>query len=163
MHFKKHGLISACDNTFATPILQRPLDFGFDIVVHSATKYLNGHSDTINGIAISNNPELIEKLELLQYAVGAVAGAFDSYFVLRGIKTLALRMERHCYNASELALWLTSHPKIKRVIYPGLPNHPQHDTAKKQMSSFGGMISIELNGDLAQTKRVLENPSFCTR
>ena len=139
---KKHHLISVADNTFATPILQRPLEFGFDIVMHSATKYLNGHSDMIGGIAIvGENAELAEQMAFLQNAMGAIAGPFDSFLALRGLKTLAVRMERHCENALELATWLEKHPKVARVIYPGLKSHPQHDLAKKQMSHFGGMIT----------------------
>ncbi len=154
---KQHKLISVADNTFATPILQRPLELGFDIVTHSATKYLNGHSDMVGGIAIvGNNAELAEQLGFLQNAIGAIAGPFDSFLALRGVKTLAVRMERHCSNAMELAAWLEKHPKVARVIYPGLKSHPQHDLAKKQMEYFGGMITIELNCDLKATVRALE-------
>jgi len=155
---KKHNVITVVDNTFASPILQRPLELGFDIVVHSATKYLNGHSDVIGGIAVVGcNKEIAEQLAFLQNAVGAIAGPFDSFLVLRGIKTLSLRMERHCQNALELAEWLALHPKIARVIYPGLPSHPQHALAKKQMCYFGGMISLELKTNLQGTLKVLEN------
>lgn len=154
---KKHRLISVVDNTFATPLLQRPIEYGFDIVVHSATKYINGHSDVINGIAVvGENKELADKLAFLQNSVGAIAGPFDSFLALRGVKTLALRMERHCSNAFELANWLNEHPKVSRVIYPGLPEHPQHALAKQQMKQFGGMITIELNSSLQETIRVLE-------
>lgn len=154
---KKHHLISVADNTFATPILQRPLELGFDIVMHSATKYLNGHSDMVGGIiAIQNQPELYEKLMYLQNAVGAIAGPFDSFLALRGLKTLAIRMERHCANALELASWLAQHPKVAEVYYPGLPSHPQHQLAKKQMQMFGGMISVVLKANLAQTISFLE-------
>lgn len=154
---KQHQLLSVVDNTFATPILQRPLELGFDIVIHSTTKYINGHSDIIGGIAIiGNNPELAQQLGFLQNAIGAIAGPFDSFLALRGVKTLALRMERHCFNAMELAQWLDKHPKVSRVIYPGLPHHPQHLLAKQQMSHFGGMISVELKNDLAGTVKVLE-------
>lgn len=154
---KKHRLITVADNTFATPILQRPLELGFDIVVHSATKYLNGHSDMIGGIAIvGNNKELAEQIGFLQNAVGSIAGPFDSFLALRGLKTLSLRMERHCSNAMELASWLEKHPKVARVIYPGLASHPQHALAKKQMANFGGMITAELKGDLQTTVRMLE-------
>lgn len=159
---KEHDILTACDSTFATPMLQRPLDFGVDVVVHSATKYINGHSDSINGVIASKNDKLIQQLELLQYAIGAVPSPFDCYLVLRGIKTLALRMERHCDNAMQLAQWLDTHPKVKQVIYPGLQHHPQHTIAKQQMSAFGGMISLELHADLAQTKRVLENVQIFT-
>ncbi len=154
---KKHHLISVADNTFATPILQKPLELGFDIVVHSATKYLNGHSDMVGGIAIvGNNNELAEKLAFLQNAIGAIAGPFDSFLALRGVKTLAIRMERHCSNALALANWLETHPKVARVIYPGLKSHPQHQLAKQQMHFFGGMITAELKCNLAETVKILE-------
>lgn len=154
---QKNRLISVVDNTFATPFLQRPLELGFDIVVHSATKYLNGHSDMIGGIAVvGDNTDLAEQLAFLQNAVGAIAGPFDSFLALRGLKTLAVRMDRHCDNALELANWLEKHPKIARVIYPGLKSHPQHELAKKQMQQFGGMMSVELKGNLSETVQVLE-------
>ncbi len=155
---KQHHLIAVADNTFATPILQRPLELGFDIVVHSATKYINGHSDIVGGIAIvGEDTRLAEQLSFLQNAVGAIAGPFDSFLALRGVKTLALRMERHCQNAEMLASWLATHPKVAQVIYPGLLSHPQHYLAKQQMKQFGGMVSILLKGDLAETQRVVEN------
>lgn len=154
---KKHQLISVVDNTFATPILQRPLEMGFDIVMHSATKYLNGHSDMVGGIVVVNDhPHLLEKLAYLQNAVGAIAGPFDSFLALRGLKTLAVRMKQHCENAQILAEWLEKHPKVATVFYPGLTSHSQHKLAKKQMSDFGGMISIILKCNLDETKRVLE-------
>ncbi len=154
---KQHHLISVADNTFATPLIQRPIELGFDIVMHSATKYINGHSDMIGGIVVVNdNAELAEKMAFLQNSVGAVASPFDSFLALRGVKTLALRMERHCSNALELASWLEKHPKISRVIYPGLSSHPQHALAKQQMQLFGGMITAELACDLAQTVEILE-------
>jgi cystathionine beta-lyase/cystathionine gamma-synthase len=154
---KKHQLLSVADNTFATPLIQRPLEKGFDIVVHSATKYLNGHSDMIGGIAIvKDNKELADQLAFLQNAVGAIAGPFDSFLALRGLKTLDVRMERHCKNALELASWLTTHPLVEKVIYPGLDTHPQHALAKHQMEQFGGMISIELKCTLQETVSVLE-------
>lgn len=153
---KKNKLISVCDNTFATPILQRPLELGFDLVMHSATKYLNGHSDTVNGILIvGENKKIAEQLTYLQNAIGSIAAPFDSFLVLRGLKTLAIRMQRHCENAMALAQWLAKHPNVNRVIYPGLPNHPQHPLAQKQMSAFGGMISCELKYNLTQTKKML--------
>ncbi len=153
---RKHQLISVADNTFATPWIQRPLEYGFDIVVHSATKYLNGHSDIISGIVVvGDSSELADKLAFLQNASGAIASPFDSFMVLRGIKTLPLRMQKHCENAIELAHWLEKHPKVKHVIYPGLSNHPQHSLAKEQMRAFGGMISLIINADLQETKRVL--------
>ncbi len=155
---KKHKIISVADNTFATPIIHRPLEYGFDIVVHSATKYLNGHSDVIGGITvIGDNKELADQIEFLQNSVGAVASPSDSFLVMRGLKTLVVRVERHCENALALAQWLSTHPKIAHVIYPGLPHHPQHSLAKTQMAYFGGMISVELKCDLKQTIRMLEH------
>lgn len=144
---KKHDLISVADNTFATPWIQKPLSLGFDIVVHSATKYLNGHSDIIGGIAVAGeNQELAEKLGFLQNAIGAIAGPFDSFLAHRGVKTLGLRMERHASNALAVAQFLEAHPKVERVIYPHLPSHPQYALAKKQMRAGGGMISALLKG-----------------
>ncbi len=154
---KKHKLISVVDNTFATPIIQRPLEYGFDIVVHSATKYLNGHSDIIGGVTIvGENDEISEQIKFLQNSVGAIASPFDSFLVLRGLKTLVVRMERHCENALELAHWLAANPKVSRVIYPGLTSHPQHALAKEQMKYFGGMISVELACNREETIRMLE-------
>jgi cystathionine beta-lyase/cystathionine gamma-synthase len=151
------------DNTFASPILQRPLEYGIDIVMHSTTKYINGHSDMIGGIVvIGDNPKLLESLAFLQNSVGAIAGPFDSYLTLRGVKTLALRMERHCQNAFLLAEWLEKHPKISRVIYPGLRSHPQHKLAKEQMRDFGGMLSMELKSDLKGTVKFLERCQIFT-
>jgi cystathionine beta-lyase len=153
---KEKQCIMVADNTFATPILQQPLNVGFDIVVHSATKYLSGHSDMVGGIAVSNNDELCEQLRFLQNAVGAIAGPFDSYLALRGLKTLAIRMQKHCDNAMELAHDLQQHPLVEKVYYPGLDHHPQHALAKKQMRHFGGMISVALRCDLAHCKQILE-------
>jgi cystathionine beta-lyase len=154
---KQYNLISVADNTFATPLLQRPIEYGFDIVVHSATKYLNGHSDVISGIAVvGKNAELAEQLSFLQNAVGAIAGPFDSFLVLRGIKTLAVRMDRHCESALELAGWLEKHPRVSHVYYPGLKSHAQHALAAQQMQKFGGMISIELKCGKADTIKMLE-------
>ena len=154
------GILCVADNTFASPWVQRPLELGFDVVVHSTTKYLNGHSDVIGGVAIvGDDPRLapvVERLGFLQNAVGGIAGPFDSFLALRGLKTLALRMERHCANALALAQWLEAQPKVARVRYPGLPSHPQHALAARQMHGFGGMISIDLSTDLAGTKRFLE-------
>ncbi len=155
---RSRGLISVCDNTFATPFVQRPLEFGFDIVVHSTTKYLNGHSDCLGGAAIvrSGSP-LAERLAYLQNALGSVPGPFDAFLTLRGIKTLALRMERHCANALAVAGFLEGHPKVQRVHYPGLPSHPQHALARRQMTGgFGGMVTAVLKGSLEDTRRVLE-------
>jgi cystathionine gamma-lyase len=157
----ENELLSVCDNTFATPWIQRPLEVGFDIVLHSATKYLNGHSDIVGGVVVvGDRPELtpvIDRLGFLQNAVGAVAGPFDSFLAMRGLKTLALRMERHCANALSLAAWLEEHPKVRLVRYPGLPSHPQHELARRQMHGFGGMITIHLDSDLSGTRRVLEH------
>ena len=155
---RSRGLISVCDNTFATPFVQRPLEYGFDIVVHSTTKYLNGHSDCLGGAAIvrSGSP-LAERLAYLQNALGSVPGPFDAFLTLRGIKTLALRMERHCANALAVAGFLEGHPKVQRVHYPGLPSHPQHALARRQMTGgFGGMVTAVLQGSLDDTRRVLE-------
>jgi cystathionine gamma-lyase len=154
---RRRGVLSAADNTFASPYVQNPLEFGFDIVVHSTTKYLNGHSDMVGGCAIvGDNVELADKLRFLQNAVGAIQGPFDSFLALRGLKTLALRMERHCASALKIAQWLERHPKVKRVFYPGLESHPQHALARKQMRAFGGMISAELKGTLDDVRRFLE-------
>lgn len=160
---RKHHLLAVADNTFATPITQRPLEYGFDIVVHSATKYINGHSDIINGVAVvGNRAELGDQLHFLQNSTGAIAGAFDSFLALRGVKTLALRMERHQQNAMELASWLEKHPKVARVIYPGLKSHPQHALACAQMSGFGGMISLDLKYTLEETKLFLQKTGLFT-
>ncbi len=154
---REHQLISVADNTFATPMSQRPLELGFDIVVHSATKYLNGHSDVINGVVvIGDDPELAEKLAYLYNAIGSIAGPFDSFLALRGLKTLYLRMQQHNSNAMELAAWLEQHPKVSKVYYPGLPSHPQYQLALQQMELFGGVFSFELNCGLAETKKFLE-------
>jgi cystathionine gamma-lyase len=153
---KERKLLSVADNTFASPFLQRPLEFGFDIVMHSATKYIGGHSDLVGGVAITSDAELGDRLAFLQNAVGAIAGPFDSFLALRGLKTLHLRMERHSQNAQQLAEWLSRHSSVERVLYPGLESHPQHALAKRQMKAFGGMISVVLKGDLAYARRVLE-------
>jgi cystathionine gamma-lyase len=156
---KRRGILTVCDNTFATPFLQRPLEHGIDIVVHSTTKYLNGHSDAIGGAAVvrHGNGELREKLTYLQNAVGGVSGPFDSFLTLRGIKTLALRMERHCSNAMAIARFLETHPKVSRVIYPGLASHPHHELAKRQMQGgFGGIVTAELRGGIEDARRFLE-------
>lgn len=154
---RKRNIITVADNTFASPYLQRPLEFGFDIVVHSTTKYLNGHSDMVGGIAVvGENAELRERLGFLQNAVGAIQGPFDSFLALRGVKTLALRMERQSSSALKIAEWLEKHPKVNKVIYPGLKSHPQHTLARSQMRAFGGMISAELKTDLAGARAFLE-------
>jgi len=154
---KQHHLLSVVDNTFATPLIQRPLELGFDIVVHSATKYLGGHSDIICGAVVVNDNDLAQQLGFLQNSIGGIASPFDSFLALRGLKTLAVRMERHCHNASVLAEWLEKQPRIKQVIYPGLTSHPQHALAKEQMRYFGGMISIIIDGDKQTTLSVLEH------
>ena len=154
---KKAGAITAADNTFASPYVQRPIEHGFDVVMHSATKYLNGHSDIIGGIAVvGDNAELADRLAFLQNAVGAIAGPFDSFLANRGVKTLHLRMQRHCENALEVATWLERHQAVERVIYPGLASHQQIELAKRQMNGFGGMVTAILKGDLETSRRFLE-------
>jgi cystathionine gamma-lyase len=154
---REHGALSVVDNTFATPWIQRPLEHGIDIVMHSATKYLNGHSDMVGGVVVVGADEaLAERLAFLQNAVGAVAGPFDSFLALRGLKTLDVRMQRHCENAMRLAVWLASHPGIESVGYPGLASHPQHDLARKQMRAFGGMVTAVLRGGLPAARAFLE-------
>jgi cystathionine gamma-lyase len=154
---KRRGIISAADNTFASPIVQRPIEQGFDLVMHSATKYLNGHSDMVGGVVVvGDNQDVADRLRFLQNAVGAIAGPFDSFLALRGLKTLPLRMRQHCASAGELAQWLEAHPKVERVIYPGLESHPQHALAKRQMNGFGGMITLTLKGDITDARRFLE-------
>jgi cystathionine gamma-lyase len=154
---RARGIWAAADNTFASPWIQRPLEFGFDFVVHSTTKYLNGHSDMVGGVAVvGENAALAERLAFLQNAVGAIQGPFDSFLALRGLKTLALRMERHSTSAMKIARWLEAHPKVRRVYYPGLESHPQHALARTQMRAFGGMISADLAGTLDDARRFLE-------
>ncbi|HUK00899.1 MAG TPA: PLP-dependent aspartate aminotransferase family protein [Steroidobacteraceae bacterium] len=154
---RRRGLITVCDNTFATPYIQRPLEYGIDIVVHSATKYLNGHSDALGGAAITSSAEIADRLKFLQNGLGNVPSAFDCFLILRGIKTLALRMQRHCESAFAIARFLEAHPKVNRVYYPGLESHRQHALARRQMQGrFGGIISAELKGDLADARRFLE-------
>lgn len=153
---KERGLLTVADNTFASPYIQRPLEYGFDVVVHSATKYLNGHSDVIAGVALTANPDLADRLAFLQNAAGAVLGPFDAFLALRGLKTLALRMERHCANAAAIARWLSQHPAIEKVHYPGLESHPQHALARRQMHGYGGMVSAVVKGGLPAAKKLLE-------
>ena len=157
----EHGALAVADNTFASPILQRPLELGCDVVIHSATKYLNGHSDMVGGIAVvddAKNKELGDKLAFIQNAVGSVLGPMDSFLALRGVKTLALRMDRTCANANDLAHWLEAQGQVARVHYPGLASHPQHELARRQMrGGFGGMITLTLDTDLAGARRFLEN------
>jgi cystathionine gamma-lyase len=157
---RERGVLAVCDNTFASPIVQRPLEQGFDIVVHSTTKYMNGHSDVIGGVAVvgrdARHQTLRERLGFIQNAVGAIQGPFDSFLVLRGIKTLALRVERSCANALDLAAWLERQPGVRRVHYPGLASHPQHELARRQMHGYGGIVSVDLATDLAGARRFLE-------
>ncbi|NHB95088.1 trans-sulfuration enzyme family protein [Photorhabdus stackebrandtii] len=160
---QRHGIISVADNTFASPYIQRPLDLGFDIVVHSATKYLNGHSDVIAGLAVvGKDANLAEKLGFLQNSVGGVLDPFSSFLVLRGMRTLALRMQRHIDSAEKIARWLAQQPQIETVFYPGLPSHPQHELAKRQMKGFGGMISVHLKGDDDYARRLIQELKLFT-
>ncbi len=154
-------IITVCDNTFATPLLQRPLTLGFDIVMHSATKYLSGHSDVIAGILVTRRPDLAERLRYLQNAAGGILGPFEAYLTLRGIKTLAVRMRQHCHSGAKIAEWLDAHPKVERVAFPGLPSDPQRELARKQMRlecspAGGGMITFWLKGGLQDARRFLE-------
>lgn len=157
---KKQKLISVCDNTFATPYLQRPLEHGFDIVVHSLTKYLNGHSDMLGGLVVTNSNKVAERLRFFQKAVGGILSPFDAWLCLRGTKTLPVRMERHGESAMILAKWLSKQKKIQKVYYPGLRNHPQYELAKRQMRNFGGMISFDL-GSLPAAKKFLKRVQLC--
>ena len=159
---KRKKLLTVADNTFASPYVQRPIERGIDIVMHSTTKYLNGHSDIIGGCVVVDTDDLGERMRFLQNAVGAIAGPFDSFLALRGLKTLALRMERHCSNALAIARRLETHLKVAQTIYPGLESHPQHALAKKQMSAFGGIVTFAVKGGLAATKRVLERTELFT-
>jgi cystathionine gamma-lyase len=160
---RRHGLIAVADNTFASPYIQRPLELGIDIVAHSTTKYLNGHSDMVGGVVVvGENADLADRLKFLQNAVGAIAGPFDSFLALRGVKTLALRMERHSANGLKIARWLEGRNDVRRVFYPGLESHPQHAVAKRQMHAFGGMVTAVLDRDLAGTKRFLERVRLFT-
>jgi cystathionine gamma-lyase len=161
---RKRGLLTVCDNTFASPWIQRPLEHGFDIVVHSTTKYINGHSDVIGGAAVIRKDDALKaKLAFLQNAVGGVPSPFDAFLTLRGIKTLAVRMERHCHNAVQIAEWLENHPKIEKVLYPGLASHPQHALARRQMNGrYGGMVTAVLKGGLESSRRFLERCKLFT-
>ena len=159
---KACGAITVCDNTFATPLLQRPLEHGIDMVMHSTTKYLGGHSDTVGGALITGDKALAEKLRFMQNAIGSVMGPFDAYLTLRGVKTLAVRMRQHCSSAARIAAWLEKHPKVARVTYPGLASHPQHALAARQMRldgqpAGGGMITAYLTGGIDESRRFLEN------
>ena len=160
---KRRGITCVADNTFASPYCQRPLEQGFDVVVHSTTKYLNGHSDMVGGVAVvGENAALRDQLKFLQNSVGAISGPFDSFLALRGLKTLALRMQRHTTSAQAIAEWLERQPAVKRVIYPGLASHPQFALAERQMSAFGGIVSVELAGDLDAARRMLERTELFT-
>jgi cystathionine gamma-lyase len=160
---RRHGLLSVVDNTFASPILQRPLEHGADLVMHSATKFLNGHSDMVGGMVVAgDNAELAEQMAFLQNSIGAVQGPFDSFLALRGLKTLPLRMKAHCENASRIAAHLSGHPAIAEVIYPGLPSHPHHALAARQMHGFGGIVSVRLKGGFDAGKRFCERVELFT-
>jgi cystathionine gamma-lyase len=153
---REHGLIAAADNTFASPYNTQPISYGFDIVMHSATKYINGHSDIIGGVAVVASEELAERMAFLHMSIGAIQGPFECFLAMRGLKTLGVRMERHAENAEEIASWLTTRDEVAEVIYPGLASHPQHELALRQMRTPGGMLSFRLDGDLAKTKRFME-------
>jgi cystathionine beta-lyase/cystathionine gamma-synthase len=157
---RNRGVRLAVDNTFMSPYFLRPIEFGASIVIHSTTKYLNGHSDSVGGVAVTANPEDAERIGFLQNAVGAIISPFDSFLILRGIKTLAVRMKQHDENGRRVATFLAEHPRVEKVYYPGLPNHPQHERAKRQMSGFGGMIAFE-TGSLAAAGTVLDNVRLC--
>jgi cystathionine gamma-lyase len=159
---KKHGIKSVVDNTFMSPYFQKPLDLGADVVIHSVTKYMNGHSDVVGGVLITNDSALYQELKYLQNAVGAVPGPQDCFLVLRGLKTLHVRMREHERNAIEIARFLEKHPKVEKVIYPGLSTHPQHELAKRQMSGFGGMISFVIRGGLDEARKLLERTKLFT-
>ncbi len=159
---RKRGIISVVDNTFMSSYFQKPLKLGADIVVHSVTKYMNGHSDVVGGILVTNRDDLYEELRFVQNAVGAVPAPMDCFLVLRGLKTLHVRMERHAQNAMKIARFLEAHPRVSRVIYPGLESHPQHALAKRQMSGFGGMISFDIQGGLPEARRFLERVKIFT-
>ena len=153
-------ILTVCDNTFLSPALQRPLDFGIDLVLHSTTKYLNGHSDSVGGVVVTNNREIADRLAFLQNGVGAILSPFDSWLILRGTKTLALRMRQHDENGRVVAAFLAEHPRVQKVYYPGLPSHPQHELAKRQQKGFGAMIAFE-TGSLENAKKVLESVKLC--
>lgn len=161
---KEHGLITVCDNTFCSPYIQKPLELGFDLVVHSATKYLNGHSDVVGGIAVCSDQreDLAENLAFLANSIGSIMGPFDSFLVLRSLKTLQLRMQQHCANAQQIADFLQAHSGIDKVYYPGLPDHPNHAIAKSQMNGFGGMVTAVLKGGLGSATKFLERTELFT-
>ncbi|NNF15762.1 MAG: cystathionine gamma-synthase [Gammaproteobacteria bacterium] len=159
---REHDLITVADNTFASPYNQRPLDFGFDMVLHSATKYINGHSDVVGGVVVCKDDDYGERIAFVQNSAGGIAGPFDSFLALRGLKTLALRMERHNHNGQELAQWLSDHPRVDKVLYPGLPSHPAHELASAQMGGFTGMISIYVAGGATGARTFLEQVQLFT-
>ena len=159
---KKHGLISVMDNTFSSPYFLRPLEFGIDIVMHYTTKYLNGHSDVVGGAIVTNTDDLTERVAFLHNALGAIAGPFDSWLVLRGIETLPVRMKQHEINATAVARFLKTHPAVDRVYYPGLADHPGHELAAKQMKGFGGMVSFEMKGGLEAVNNFLRKVKVFT-
>lgn len=164
---RANGIMTACDNTFCSPMVQRPLELGFDICMHSGTKYIGGHSDVIGGFLVTGDAAIAERIRFHQNSIGSVLSPFDSYLMLRGMKTLSIRMQRHCDSAMQLARWLEQHPRVRRVIYPGLPSHPQHELASRQMRiegepAGGGIISVDLDGDLAGTRRMMESLSVFT-
>ena len=155
---RKHNILAVCDNTFASPYLVNPLEYGFDIVMHSVTKYINGHSDMIGGVAVvKDDDQLIEKMKLLQMSTGGVSGPFDSFLALRGVKTLGLRMRQHCENALTIAQYLSTHNKVEKVVYPWIDSHPQYDLALRQLEGGGGMVTAILKGGLEESRKVLEN------
>lgn len=154
---KKYDVQTVVDNTFATPFFQNPLDWGVDIVLHSTTKYIGGHSDVVGGTLITNNKELDNKVKFNRMSLGLNPSPFDTWLITKGIKTLAIRMERHAENAIKIASYLEAHPRVKTVFYPGLPSHPQHETAKKQMRGFGGIVSVEFDMDIEQTKKLISS------
>jgi cystathionine beta-lyase/cystathionine gamma-synthase len=158
---RRNRLISVCDNTFATPYLQQPLSDGIDMVIHSLTKYLNGHSDMLGGLVVTSETKIAERLRFIQKSVGAILSPFDAWLCLRGVKTLHVRMEQHSKNAMQVVRWLSKQKKVKRVLYPGLPSHPQHKLAKKQMKNFGGMISFDL-GNFEKAKKFLKKVQLCS-
>jgi cystathionine gamma-synthase len=156
------GALLVVDNTFASPYLQNPLALGADIVVHSTTKYIGGHSDVVGGAVVLNDDELAEKIGFIQFAVGAVSAPLDAFLTTRGLKTLGVRMDRHSANAQAVAEWLQGRPEVEAVYYPGLPDHPDHELAKKQMRGFGGMVSVSFNGGEAAARKVAENTTIFT-
>jgi len=164
---RANGIMTACDNTFCSPMVQRPLELGFDICMHSGTKFIGGHSDVIGGFLVTGDAALAERIRFHQNSIGSILSPFDSYLMLRGMKTLSIRMQRHCDSAMHLAKWLEEHPRVRRVIYPGLPSHPQYDLARRQMTiegtpAGGGIISVDLDGDLAGTRKMMESLSVFT-